>query len=259
MENALNAFDTITLSEMDSFRFMDRMVAKYPFPSQRIPELLKKISIHYKVLEINGVRKQSYLSTYLDTPSHDFYLQHTRGFSQRFKVRYRHYETSGDSFLEVKMKNAKNRTFKWRISKDTNDELDKESIRFLSSHIHKKTNSIHPTLVTKFTRITLVGINTNERITLDHNIAFGDGVNALIEHPYLAIAEIKSEMHSHHSPMISALKEMMIRSSGFSKYCVGRALLGTIPKANMMKQKILLLQKIENGNNVCSACQDQDI
>jgi len=177
-----------------------------------------------------------------------------RGIPKRYKVRYRVYETTGQSYLEVKYRSIKDRTIKWRIKNEfNNSNPDEKALNFLSSYIQDVAYSIEPALTNRFQRITLVGINTKERITFDHNILFSDKGNSLIELPYLAIAELKREGHSGQSPFLSTLKEMMIRSSGFSKYCVGSALLKAMPKANLIKPKMLLLQKIQNENVIHTA------
>lgn len=253
LEDVLSRFSPISLEEMGEFRFMNRVESKYPFSLLQLPLILSKIVDHYRILEIKEIRNLPYSSTYLDTPDHQFFFQHTRGFSERYKVRFRKYETTGESFLEVKKKGKKDRTYKWRIEKEYSNDIDSESIDFLRKHISDKSQKLNPALISRFNRITLVGINTRERITFDQNISFSKGDDKVIEIPTIAIAEIKCELHSQNSHIASALKEMGINTTGFSKYCVGRAITGSAPKTNTIKPKILLINKIENGNNVYTA------
>lgn len=238
---------------MDGFELMNRIDTKYIFPSKRLPKLLSSISDHYRILEINEIRDFPYSSTYLDTPNNIFFNQHVRGASNRYKVRYRVYETTGQSFLEVKMKNFKNRTIKWRIKNSLNSEPDDKALQFLSSYIQEMAYSLEPVLSNRFHRITLVGIHTKERVTFDYDIQFNDKQGNLIDLPYLAIAELKREGNSGDSPFLSTMKTMMIRCSGFSKYCVGSVLLRTMLKANTIKPKIIQLKKIENENVILTA------
>jgi len=238
---------------MDGFELMNRIDTKYIFPSKLLPKLLSSISDHYRILEINEIRDFPYSSTYLDTPSNLFFNQHVRGVSNRYKVRYRVYETTGQSYLEVKLKNVKNRTIKWRIKNRLNSELDEKALQFLSSYIQDTAYSIEPVLSNRFHRITLVGIHTKERITFDHNIQFNNKQGGLIDLPYLAIAELKQEGKSVESTFLSIMKSMMIRNSGFSKYCVGSILLKDMQKANKIKPKIIQLKKIENENVILTA------
>jgi hypothetical protein len=229
------------------------MDTKYPFSVKLLPELLNRISAQYKVLEINGVRDLPYRTTYFDTPDNLFFNQHTRGFAERYKIRCRHYETTGESFLEVKRKNIKGRTQKWRISKNDSCLFDNESMKFLFSYVSDSAFNVRPVVESRFNRITLIGVNTRERITFDHNIAFSNGNGEPLRLPYLAIAEVKRDSHSDSSPVSSALKGMQIRSSGFSKYCIGRAIVNNIAKAHLMKPALHSLQKIENEYTLYSA------
>ena len=73
------------------------------------------LSNHYQVLEINNMRILPYSTTYLDTSDYLFYYQHVRGEFERYKLRYRKYEATNESFLEIKKKTNKGRTIKWRI------------------------------------------------------------------------------------------------------------------------------------------------
>jgi len=254
LEEVLNSYKPISLSEMDGFELMNRIDTKYIFPSKRLPKLLSSISDHYRILEIKEIRDFPYSSTYLDTPNNLFFNQHVRGVSNRYKVRFRVYETTGQSYLEVKLKNVKNRTIKWRIKNNLrNSEPDENALQFLSSYIQDTAYSIEPVLFNRFHRITLVGIHTSERITFDHNIQFSNKQGNLIDLPYLAIAELKREGNSGESPFLSTMKTMMIRCSGFSKYCVGSILLKDIPKSNTIKPKILQLKKIQNENVILTA------
>jgi hypothetical protein len=49
--------------------------------------------------------------------------------------------------------------------------------------------------------------------------------------------------------MQNTLKKKSIRPSGFSKYCVGLSLLNSDLRRNSLKDKYLLINKIENEYN----------
>jgi hypothetical protein len=51
------------------------------------------------------------------------------------------------------------------------------------------------------------------------------------------------------SPFSAALRSINIHPVGFSKYCMGNALLNNSLKINALKPNLLLLKKIENGFN----------
>jgi len=232
---------------------MDRMDTKYPFASFCLPTILEKITSSYSILEIEGLRKLPYHTVYLDTPDSFLFLQHVHGSAKRYKARFRTYQATNDTFLEVKFRNLKRKTQKWRIPKNTFELNDSTSISFLSSHLDGIAKQLEPSIETHFERITLVGIDSKERITLDFNISFSNQNNQLISLPHLAIAEVKRDVHTQYSPIEWELKKLLIRSKGFSKYCVGKTLLGQAPKPNSIKPKLLLLKKIENEHNAYSA------
>jgi hypothetical protein len=97
-----------------------------------------------------------------------------------------------------------------------------------------------------------VGIETKERITIDYNLTFQSMSGDSIELPYLSIAELKREGFTNSSPFLSILRQMQIRKSSFSKYCVGVALLNSMTKTNIIKPSLLKLNKIKNDQSVYS-------
>jgi hypothetical protein len=239
---------------MDSVQLMNRTDTKFILQSKLLPELLKKASEHYKILEIDNQRNFAYQSTYLDTDHYLFFSQHMKSKPGRFKVRYRIYECTGVSYLEVKCKTNKNRTIKWRIKNELiNNQPNDKALQFLSGHINDVAFDITPVLMNRFFRITLAGLETKERITLDYNLSFSDNDNSLVTLPYIAIAELKREGYTGKSPFLYILKEMRIRQSSFSKYCMGTALLRPMPKTNILKPTILAIQKLGNENFIRNA------
>ena len=98
----LDSFDPISLSEMDEVTLMNRADTKFVFSIATLLKVIPKLSNHYRVLEIKGVRLSAYQSLYFDTDDFQFYHQHHNGKTNRNKVRYREYIDSDLSFLEVK-------------------------------------------------------------------------------------------------------------------------------------------------------------
>jgi hypothetical protein len=253
LKHILDRFEPIGLKDMDCVQLLDRTDTKFIFHSSRIHELLEESEKHYKILQIDNDRDFSYQTTYLDTNNYLFFNQHMSGRPTRYKVRYRIYESTGVSFLEVKCKTNKKRTIKWRIKNDfKEDRLDVAALNFLSNHINEVAFDITPVLVNRFHRLTLVGIKTKERITIDYHLSFCDNHASEVHLPYLCIAELKREGLTNHSPFLSILKQMQIRKSSFSKYCIGNALLRPMKKTNILKYSLLQLKKIENDKSVNS-------
>lgn len=243
-------FEPVDLNEMDSVQLMNRFDTKFIFPANRLPDIIKMTGDYYKILEINNQRSFQYNTTYLDTASHSFFHHQMTGKLERQKVRYRVYESTGSSFLEVKRKTNKNRTTKWRIKNNQTDGFfDNEAMSFLAEHLPKDYLDIKPVLVNRFSRLTLVNFKIPERITLDFDMFYKAGNGRNIRLPFLAIAELKKEGYNGQSPFIKIMKKQGIHPASFSKYCIGSALLYDMPRKNMLKETFLRLKKIENECN----------
>jgi len=242
-----DSFSPIALHEMDGVMLMDRLETKYVFSSKKLPVLLALLSSGYKILDIDMIRSFPYHTTYLDTPDFLFYMEQVRGKLNRHKIRYRCYESTGTSFLEIKKRTNKGRTVKWRIENRLNcDFPDENAFIFINELLHYPYPDIKPVLINGFNRITLVGTKCKERITLDYKIKFSDTDGKSCDLPFLAIAEIKKERHCGFSPFSSVMKEFGIPPNGFSKYCIGSAITNETLRKNTMKQNLLLLNKIQN-------------
>jgi hypothetical protein len=248
IRESLTALKPISLEKINSDCLMDRMEIKYVFSIKKLCQLINLMKDQYVVLEIQNTRALPYFTTYFDTHGYMFYNQHTRGELARYKIRYRKYEINGDSFLEIKMRSNKNRIIKWRIENNfQSGGFDDQADNFINEYLPVRSTLLTPVLINRFNRITMVGKGSEERITLDYNINFTDPVTGFYtEMPYLAVVEMKKPGISQFSPFNSLVKQMNIYPEGFSKYCTGSAILKKDLKANMVKPKILLLNKIEN-------------
>jgi hypothetical protein len=244
--NIHNSFDPLSLEEMDHVRLMDRIDTKYVFTVNKVPDLLRLMKDEYRVLEMNGHRVFEYETTYLDTPDYLFYNQHITGRFDRSKVRYRTYNSTGITYLEIKRKTRKNRTVKWRIMQAAADgNRDDESREFLEKHLSFDPGLLKPVISSSFRRITLIGVNRPERITLDLDLSFSGTNGHKADMHNIAIAELKSEGAAGRSPFSAVVKSLSIYQSGFSKYCTGTALLHDVPRKNSIKPTLLLINKIE--------------
>jgi hypothetical protein len=248
IKNALIDLNPVSLQEINSLSMMDRVEVKYIFPVNKMSALIRLLKDNYRVLEIKNTRALPYNTTYLDTSDYLFYNQHTRGEFSRHKIRYRRYEINGDSFLEIKMKTNKKRIIKWRIENSFEPGVYNEDAEdLIGLYLPVSSSLLSPSLINRFNRITVIGKETDERITLDYNINFTDpNSGSYTEMPYLGVIEMKKTGFSQCSPFNSIAKSLNIYPEGFSKYCTGNAILKTGLKTNMIKPKILLLNKIEN-------------
>ena len=243
----INDFKPVGLEDIVRVRYMNRVDTKFLFAVNKLPELLKNIQSQYNALEIEQLKEFRYKTVYFDTSDMLFYNQHVTGKLNRAKVRIRTYESNGLTFLEVKQKSNKGRTSKSRLEKEPGDMNHiEESREYLPELLNFTAGSLKPVISTGFTRITLVNLDRAERITIDYNISWNNFKGKILEMPFLAIAEIKSDKSTSLSPFFLELKQLGIRSTGFSKFALGMALLNGAPKQNILKSKILLLNRIRN-------------
>jgi hypothetical protein len=243
----LKNYLSIGLDEMDSVNFMNRTDTKYLFNISKLPALLQSAVDDYRILEIDHTRMFSYNTTYLDTPDYLLYNNHIKGKMGRFKIRVRTYESSGISYLEIKNKTNKGRTVKSRIKKKKDVLINEgKGLDFIREITSEDIQDLKPMLTNRFTRVTLTNLILKERITIDFNLTFSSSNGRFYEVPYLAIAEVKRDKSSGLSPFVKHIKDMGIRETGFSKYCVGLALLNDVGRQNIIKPKLLMLNKIKD-------------
>jgi hypothetical protein len=246
---AVQRFSPISLAQMDTVSFMRRMDTKYVLNIEKLPELLAWASGNYDIFEINGIREQAYATTYFDTPDYSMYKQHHSGKLNRHKIRTRTYLTTGEQYIEVKFKNNRNETIKKRLQTSNDCIAD-----LTDPHLHQC--SLHPTelkpsLSNRFTRITLVNKKKTERVTIDFDLAFHDIRNHKYLHQHeLCIIELKKDKGETNKGFSEILFSSKITPMGFSKYCIGLALLNNDLKSNFFKFRIYQLKKITNNGTL---------
>lgn len=253
-DKMLRALSPIALKELENFKLMDRLDTKYVFSAGKIPEIINLMNGSYRSLEINNIRSHQYETNYFDTSELFFYNQHVTGRPERMKVRFRTYKITDTTFLEVKKHTRKNRTVKWRIENQLpgTGDLDAVADSFLESFIPERINDLKFSVANSFRRITLAGLDENERITIDYDLKFSDQKGKTVIMPWLAIIEHKKSKSSSGSKLAGILKSQLIRPAGFSKYCIGVSLLNENARKNGLKEKHLLIDKIEIEYNRCS-------
>ena len=226
---------------------MNRTDTKYVFSVNILPDLLHELAARYQVMEICQDTIFPYTTTYLDTFDYLFYHQHMIGKLERHKIRYRKYELSGVSYLEIKKKTNKSRTEKVRIVNSFNlDGFDDRASCFIRTNTPYDSINLKPKLINTFKRTTLVNLEANERLTFDFDLAFSDLNSKKVELPFVSIAEIKKEGFSNKSHFINVIRSFGIHPTGFSKYCIGSHYLHEMPRENLLKPKLLLINKLKN-------------
>lgn len=245
----LRGFDPIGLAELDRVALLDRTDTKYVLTADQLYAALAVLRSDYWVLDIDRVRVHPYQTLYFDTADFALYMRHHAGRPIRYKVRSREYVDTHRSFMEVKVKTVNNRTSKKRIETRTLlTQFTPEASRFVGAYLPLDTRCLEPKLWNTFGRVTLVSKQHAERLTLDLDLRFGrDGQSVGL--PGVAIAEVKQAGINRHSDFIQQMRALHAHPTGFSKYCVGVALLYEGVKHNNFKAKLGLLDKLMRGNH----------
>ncbi|HPB40692.1 MAG TPA: polyphosphate polymerase domain-containing protein [Flexilinea sp.] len=245
IQTVLEKFPLISLSEMENVQLLDRIDRKYVLPIQKITDVLNDLTEDYRALIVRGRRLNHYRTLYFDTEDFLLYNLHINDRKNRYKVRSREYVDSQSSFLEVKEKTNKGRTVKSRIPIDFPiSQMTSEMENWVNSQISMEDLHFEPKLWTNFTRITLVGINAPERVTLDYNLTVfndfrGEQMNDIV------IAEVKTEKIDQYSPFVEKMKMMHIHPQEFSKYTIGVSEIYDGMKKNKIKPTLLKISKIK--------------
>ncbi len=242
MERTLQSYTPVSLEQMKSVRLMNRIDTKYVTTLPKLVSLLELAREEYWVQEIDGQRNMPYYTLYYDTDMCDMYLEHLRGRKTRQKIRIRAYEHSGVSFLEVKNKNNKGRTAKKRVACMAHEK--DAHMDFIASHLRYSPEKLMNRIENRFTRITLVNRNMTERLTIDTNLRFHNfTTDKVCKLDGLVIIELKRDGLTY-SPILELLRQLRIKPSGFSKYCMGMALTDDDLRKNRFKPRLRMVDKM---------------
>ncbi|KPM47995.1 polyphosphate polymerase domain-containing protein [Jiulongibacter sediminis] len=221
LEDRLMGFSSLGLAEMSRAELLDRREVKYTFEKILIPDLLKGLEQHYRILEINEKRIFKYVSEYFDTEDLHFFHQHRSGRLNRYKVRKRQYLDSGLAFFEVKFKNNHGRTMKSRIETKfpAKGEILHDENAFLQEVSPFFREILEPTVSVSYNRVTLVNKTSSERVTIDLNLQVSrEGKERGFED--LVVLEVKQDKLKQ-TEIRKRLKKLGQRPGTISKYCLG--------------------------------------
>lgn len=237
-------FPAVTLDELGDARLMDRVDRKYVIPRSEISGMLRACVGSYRILEVRGVRLNRYSTRYFDTPDLAFYHAHHADRAPRTKVRMREYLDSGVRFMELKRRTNKARTFKSRVavSEDTPDPIGVLTTLPDFSEFGVKTDAeLIPILDVRYTRITLVRVDSAERVTIDMDIeAERDG--RVASFPNIVFAEVKQDRRAV-SPFVDQVRAARITEGAISKYCLGVVSLVEGARKNRFKRRLHDLER----------------
>ncbi|MGL4651378.1 MAG: polyphosphate polymerase domain-containing protein [Caldilineaceae bacterium] len=243
IQQALGAFTPLPLEELDYYALLSRMDTKFVLTERQALEIFAAIGPHYRVLEVQGRRSGHYYTRYFDTQSLRMYHDHHNGLRERHKVRTRTYLDSGACFLEIKIKNNHERTDKRRMPVPLESDLSGAAAQFVRAHTPFDPTTLTESLTNEFLRVTLVGVDSVERLTIDFGFTFQwRGRRGTL--PGLVIAEVKQPRFSSHSGFVRQLRARHIEPTPFSKYCIGLVLLDSQVRYNQFKPLLFHLQRL---------------
>ncbi len=247
IRNTVNNFEKIDLKDTGRVKLLKRKDSKYLLNKTKLLNVLNKLAGSYFILSIDSEVFQPYTTTYFDTDNFGMYTSHQNGKLNRYKIRKRTYNRSGQKYVEVKFKNNKKHTIKKR-EKDTggNNYFNEKASAFIKEHTPFKPSDIKKKLTIHYTRFTLVDLNFRERVTIDVNMEYRNDlskkkINGLV------IIELKQDIAHKESKIKNILKAEKVYPQSLSKYCLGIASLYDNVKKNRMKKIFLYIDKLISG------------
>ena len=249
--NGLTGFDVagwqpLSLAELNARApLLDRQENKYMLTSAILAESVQPLRRQFDRLTINGTAAFTYETTYFDTNDLLTYRQHAQGRRRRLKIRSRRYVHGDSYFFEVKLKGRRGRTIKermpyrgpshGRIGIDAHDFV-RRCVR--DSYGEEFVDGLAPTLAMRYRRITLVGKDTVERVTIDFDLEFAIPGGEVVAAPHgLLIVEVKSENGRGAADRI--LHRAGCRPARCSKYCIGLNLVRPGLQYNQFKRQLV--------------------
>lgn len=227
-DHDLGQFESISLAELQTdAAFLTRMDRKYLVPLSVLASFLAQIEPETRVLEHHGSKAFGYQSAYFDDEHLSSYHAARCRRAHRFKVRTRQYLDSGECLLEVKLRDGRGRTVKYRSPHDDAGPFTLvESERgWLQSFplIADVTESLDVQLLTHYQRSTLLLPEAAGRVTIDRELAFSDPMGHRFELEEMAVIETKGAGRSTTADRL--LWRLGYRPVSLSKYAVGMSVM----------------------------------
>lgn len=223
-----------------------RFDRKYLASYAHVADLFATLRTTHHVLLAGDQGLARYDSIYFDTSELRAFHDHRRGRPRRAKVRIRTYADRDLSMLEVKQRSGRGTTVKARRERDLAcGPLTPDEVQWA----HEQTGwapPIEEAGSNSFRRVTLLGVDHVERVTIDVGLSFSAGPRTL-RLDNTCLVEVKTPTRGQRSPSAAALYTLGLRPRGFSKYCVGSLLLDDSLPANRFKPALRQLSKIEGS------------
>lgn len=243
LSSTLSRFDPVTPEMLAACSLQQRVDTKFLAGQFAVRSLLASVTPFYALLGTPA----TYLTHYFDTPDFRMFHDHRCGRRPRQKVRIRHYPNRRLTFLEVKTKGGPGRTDKVRKPLPFGVAcLRQDETPFLEACSRLAPAQLRASVTTCYQRITLVGKETLERVTLDHALHFLAG-NRRRSFPGAWIIEVKQARFSLSTPIALALRNAGVRPARASKYCTGIMTLFPNVRAHRLSPSLRALEGVHHG------------
>jgi hypothetical protein len=230
----LDAFAPVDASLLERRALLKRADTKFLLRVEALAPVLRALAGDHGLLLAGSERVATYETLYFDVPGLRGYDDHVRGRAPRHKVRTRHYPDRGVSFLEVKCKSNRDRTEKERRPHPYGDAtLSDEEVAWALGITGWPGRALLPQAWTRFQRITLVGLDANERVTVDLDLTLEMPPLARRLHG-VAVVEVKQPHLDPRSPAMLALRSAGARRQSVSKYAVAIGMLASGVRKNRL-------------------------
>ena len=239
--SALNGFSRASSSLVAERGMQQRAESKFVVSEATAAAFVLALRDDFAVLPAGDALVASYRSLYFDTDDLSFFHAHRCGRRVRHKVRIRHYPDRDLSVLEVKTRQREHSTVKVRRPREYGDNtFGADDLDFVRQHC-APTGDLVPQAWIAYRRVTLLGLRSPERVTLDMQLdvwrASGHG-----QFRRAVVIEVKQPRLDHHSVAMQQLRMTGCRPGWMSKYCAAIALTSPDVRANQLMNRMRQLK-----------------
>ncbi len=237
-------FATATAQLTGERELLRRVDTKYLCSRAQATALIEALLPHYAALPVAG-NIATYRSLYFDTADLRCYHDHRRGRRLRQKVRIRHYPDRMLSYLEVKTKKNEAITDKRRRPMPFREELlGPDELAYLNRIVDLPVDDLRPVMRIDFRRLSLVGLATAERVTIDTDL----DVEALDGARWSAgdrvVLEIKQSPFCVRTPVMRVLHDLGLREQSMSKYTIATAFIRPELRRNRLLPDLRAIERM---------------
>jgi hypothetical protein len=220
-----------------------RAESKFVVSTVAATVLLTALQPHFAVLPAGDALVARYESLYFDTDDLLFFHAHRRGRRVRHKVRVRHYLDRRLSVLEIKTRRRELDSVKLRRPRIFGDcAFGPDDREFVQQHCGA-TDDLHPQAWVACQRVTLLGLRSTERVTIDTRVEVWRSRGRARRFGAVVI-EVKQPRLDRHSIAMRVLRSAGARPGWMSKYCVAIAVTSPDVRANGLLDRLRALEAV---------------